>query len=674
LLTQFHNRRFFIIVAADMVIFVISIIGAYLIRFDFVIYFHYRQQIFQLLPLLIPGKVALFFFYGMYRGMWRYTTINDLGRLAQASLLTGAIYLIATPLVFGLQGVPLSIFLIDAILSFTMSSGLRVGIRIFYMARAGKTWWPFSTSKAAHSRVKEKSFLVVGAGAAGEKMHLEILENRRFNHRVVGFLDDDRSKWGRSLHRTKVFGGIELLPEVVEREGVDEVLIAIPTATGEQMRRITELCKGCDIHYRTLPEIGAIIDGMVSIKNLRDVRYEDLLRRPPVELDNAEISKYLQGKKVMVTGAGGSIGSELCRQIIRFHPAELLMIDASEPNLFNIQMQLQHELNFESYQCILGRVQNRLLMDDVFNSHRPQVVFHASAYKHVPMLEKNPWEAIYNNVLGTQVMMDMALKFGAERFVLVSTDKAVRPTNVMGASKRLAELILQSRQGNGTCFMAVRFGNVVGSSGSVVPLFQRQLEHGGPITVTHPKVTRFFMTIHEAAQLILQAGGLGEGGEIFILKMGTPVNIAKMAEELVRLSGKEPGKDVNIIFTGLREGEKLFEELIAQDEDIVGTKHDKILVLRSNGWNGKNNRSEFTGWLNEAIGELSRIADSHDSQAIRNKLREIIPEYLPQRDVKSVLEPTNSKRVPAPPSEPAPDRNKDISPDSAPLLKITPDL
>ncbi|MBM4448416.1 MAG: polysaccharide biosynthesis protein [Chloroflexi bacterium] len=640
MLAQFHNTRFYLVLAADFLVFMVAFIGAYLLRFDFVLEPFYQSQILRLLPFLLPGKVVIFFLFGLYRGMWRYTSRNDLWRLGQASLISMLYYLIATSHIYGFQGVPRSVFLMDGLLTLILTGGLRLGIRFIYSRPSKK----FSSPQPAYlpnrsnRRPKGKSLLIIGAGDAGEKMGREILDNPGLDYHLLGFLDDDRSKWGRSLHRARVYGGVEMLPEVIDREQLDEVLIAIPSATGSQMRRILEICKSCGVPHRTLPDLGGIIDGKVSIKNLRDVKYEDLLRRPPVNLDTAEIIRYLQGKRVLVTGAGGSIGSELCRQIIRFEPSDLIMVEAGEANLYAIQMELQHELNFHRYSCILSRVQNRPLMDHLFNLYQPQLIFHAAAYKHVPMLEQNPWEAITNNVVGSRVVMELAIKYGVERFVLVSTDKAVRPTNVMGASKRLTELLVQSLHGNGTRFMAVRFGNVIGSSGSVLPLFRRQLEQGGPITVTHPEVTRYFMTIPEAAQLILQAGGLGEGGEIFILEMGTPVKIAQMAEELVRLSGKEPGKDVDIIFTGLREGEKLYEELITQGEDIVATRHEKILVIRSNGdWNGKKTQSEFTQWLDKAVEELHHIAGTHDAVAIRGKLREILSEYIPQQQIKYIL-------------------------------------
>lgn len=640
MIAQFHNRRFYIILAADIVIFVMSIVGAYLMRFDFALEPFYRFQILRLLPFLLPGKVVVFLLFGLYRGMWRYTSVNDLWRLALASLVSTVYCFAFAFVVFGFQGIPRSVFFIDGFLTYIMSGGLRVGIRFFYAVSPRLRNMQYFRPDTAAAKPADRSILIIGAGGAGEKMYREIMDNLNLNCQVVGWLDDDRSKWGLSLHGRKVYGGVEMLPRVISQEKVDEVLIAIPSATGPQMKRIIEICKSCKVCYRTLPEIGAIIDGKVSIKNLRDVKYEDLLRRPPVRLDTTEISQYLQGRRVLVTGAGGSIGSELCRQITRFDPAKLILVDASEENLFNIQMELEHELKFPRYECILSRVQILPMMENVFDSFRPQVIFHAAAYKHVSFLEKNPWEAIYNNVMGSWVVMGLAVKWEVERFVLVSTDKAVRPTNVMGASKRLAELIMHSFNGNGTLFMAVRFGNVIGSSGSVLPLFRRQLEKGGPITVTHPEVTRYFMTIPEAAQLILQAGALGKGGEIFILKMGSPVKISQMAEELVRLSGKEPGRDVDIIFTGLREGEKLYEELITQGEDIIHTKHEKIMVLYANGdWNGKQTQGGFAQWLDEVLADLYRTSQNHDAHAIKDKLSKILPDYLPQKNIKCMLEP-----------------------------------
>jgi FlaA1/EpsC-like NDP-sugar epimerase len=639
MLAQFRNPKFYLILATDLVIFSAAFIGSYLLRFDFDLKPIYYDQILTMMPLLLSGKVLIFFLFGLYTGMWRYTSLNDLWRLLQASLLSMLFYAFATFYVFGIKGISRAVFLLDGILTFLMVGGLRLGIRLFYAGayRSGFLW-PLGSPRFIGTGKPTKSCVIIGAGGAGEKMLREILENPRLNYHVVGLLDDDSAKWGLSLHGMKVLGGVDILPKIIEHFKINEVLIATPSATGAQMRRILNICRNSEVRYRTLPEIGAIIDGKVSVKKLRDVTYEDLLRRPPVKLDTTEIIQYLQGRRVLVTGAGGSIGSELCRQIIRFNPDELILVDSSELNLFNIQMELQHELNFLRYRSFLSRVQHKALMDSIFSECRPHLVFHAAAYKHVPLLEENPWEAIYNNVLGSQVVMELTLKYGAERFVLVSTDKAVRPTNVMGASKRLAELTMQSFQGNGVRFMAVRFGNVIGSSGSVLPLFRRQLEQGGPITVTHPEVTRYFMTISEAAQLILQAGGLGEGGEIFILEMGTPVKIAKMAEELVRLSGKEPGKDVEIIFTGLREGEKLYEELITQGEGIVRTDYEKILVLRSNGWNGKNSQDEFMQWLDGALDDLYRTAGTYDAQAIRYKLREMVPDYVPQQDANSLLE------------------------------------
>lgn len=656
MLAQLKNPRLYVIAAADSAIFAGALIGAYLLRFDFKLFPVYHSQIATLLALSVPTKLFLFFLFGLYRGMWRYCSLHDLWRLAEATFLATLINVAAVVFFFHLQGFPRSIFLLDGLLTAIFSGGLRLSIRSFYgYGTLPKSLAPFCWFGHRKNRANTKSVVIVGAGGAGEKMLREIWDNSHLNYEVIGFLDDDQGKWGRTVHGVKVLGSISELPLITSRCQVDEVIIAVPSATGSQMRRIHEICNRAGVSYRTLPAIGSIIDGRVSIKMLRDVKYEDLLRREPVQLDMENISAYLTKKRVLVTGAGGSIGSELCRQIRRFEPESLILTDAGEANLYAIQIELQHELKFHRFQPVLARVQDKGLMEDVFSRYSPEVVFHAAAYKHVPLLEKNPWEAVFNNVAGTMTISDLAVRYGVARFVLVSTDKAVRPVNVMGASKRLCELIIQAKNGRApseskqlgsatgatdavslidagcpgrTRFMAVRFGNVVGSSGSVIPLFRRQIEQGGPVTVTHPEVTRYFMTIPEAAQLILQAGALGEGGEIFILEMGTAINIATMAEELVRLSGKEPGRDIEIIYTGLREGEKLYEELITDGEGIVSTTHEKIMVLRADGqWNRHGDREAFRAWIESELDDLYRIASTHDSAAIKKKLQEILPEY-----------------------------------------------
>jgi FlaA1/EpsC-like NDP-sugar epimerase len=399
------------------------------------------------------------------------------------------------------------------------------------------------------------------------------------------------------------------------------------------MRNIVNICKGCRVSYKTLPGLQELINGNVSINDLREVRFEDLLGRPPVNLDVANIKDYIMDKRILVTGAGGSIGSELCRQIVKYSPESIVAFDASEPNLYAIQMEFENQIGYKNYFPVLGGIQSEKLVGKVFSVYQPQVVFHAAAYKHVPMLEQNPWQAVHNNIRGTQLFLENCIKWRVKNFVLVSTDKAVRPTNVMGASKRVCELLLQSHLGNGTALMAVRFGNVVGSSGSVLPLFREQIEQGGPVTVTHPDVTRYFMTIPEASQLILQAGGLGKGGEVFILKMGTPVRIADMARDLIRLSGKEPDRDIKIEYTGLRPGEKLYEELITHGEGIVPTEHEKIMVLKTNGkWNGNGNQKSFQKWLNKHLDELYHLADLHRAKDIREKLHCLVPEYQIQHN------------------------------------------
>ena len=624
---QLKNPKFYFMILCDSAMFVLALIAAYLIRFEFVLGLTDIWQLRKMLLWIVPLKLFIFFGLGLYRGMWRFTSIRDFWKLAQACFVSVLLIMAIILFIYRFSGFSRAVFILDGGLTFFLAGGLRMAIRLYF---ASQTRFQ-ENGRLFYQPKHQTRVLIVGAGAAGEKILREIFENYQIHYEVVGFIDDDPVKQGRSIHGVPVLGHLDDMHRIIAGKNINEILIAIPSASGEEMRRIIDICKGCNILYKTLPGIGEIIDGRVSVKVLRDVRYEDLLGRPPVQLDTTGIRSYLDGRTILITGCGGSIGSELCRQVIKYQPHSLILVDASEANLFHIQMELQHELYYQNCTTILGHVQDRQLMMSVFQKFRPQVVFHAAAYKHVPMLEKNPWEAVTNNIVGSQTVMELAAEYDVKRFVLVSTDKAVKPTNVMGASKRVAELLLQSFQGNNTKFVAVRFGNVVGSSGSVIPLFRRQIEQGGPVTVTHPDVNRYFMTIPEAAQMIIQAGAMGEGGEVFILKMGTPVKILDMARDLIRLSGKEPDKDIKIVFTGLREGEKLYEELITVGEGIGPTKHEKIMVLRSDGFsNGLKSPAELHDWLNSEIKQLYELSLRHDSPAIKRKLQEIVPEYSPQ--------------------------------------------
>ncbi|HOG11254.1 MAG TPA: nucleoside-diphosphate sugar epimerase/dehydratase, partial [Smithella sp.] len=617
-----------LMVITDVLLFTIALYLSYFFRFDFNFANINFEQIGDLLFWILPLKVFIFFTIGLYRGMWRYTSVKDFWLLIQACFIATVLIMVIILTISRFSGYSRSIFFIDGIFTFVLTGGVRMAIRSFFAMFGNQAMNVSSSLLSKTTRV-----LIVGAGDAGEKILREINDNYKLNYEVVGLIDDDEQKQGRTIHGVRVLGPVDRLPKILKRETIHQILIAVPSASGDRIRRIVETCQQCNLDYKILPGIGDLIDGRVSVKLLRDISYEDLLGRSPVQLNVRDIRNYLDDKTILITGCGGSIGSELCRQVVKYQPHRLILLDSSESNLFNIQMEIINEHFFRYCEAILGHVQDEALMNNIFEKHKPEVVFHAAAYKHVPMMEKNPWQAVLNNIMGSRVAMEMAIKHHVERFVLVSTDKAVRPTNVMGASKRVTELIMQCQQGNGTRFMAVRFGNVIGSSGSVIPLFRRQIEQGGPVTVTHPEINRFFMTIPEAAQMILQAGTMGEGGEIFILRMGTPIKIAEMARDLIRLSGKEPDVDIKIVFTGLREGEKLYEELITVGEDIMPTSHKKVMVLQSNGFiNGAKNSEEAKIYLYNKLDQLAGLAAQHDARGIKIKLKEIVPEYTPQEN------------------------------------------
>ncbi|XPV76071.1 MAG: polysaccharide biosynthesis protein [Desulfovibrio sp.] len=620
-----QNPNFYIIFLVDVLLFAVAFWMAYNFRFDFVMPHFYEVQMGNLMKYVLCIKGGVFLFSGMYRGMWRYTGMEDLRLLFKAVLLQTLLVLCLILYKFSFLGFPRSVFLIDWAITFLLTGGLRVGIRYIYTLIDGK--------RSSQAVGPAKKVLIVGAGRVGEHMLREIDSNRTLNYTVIGFLDDDPTKANLTIHGKSVLGPVDTMNAAISRYEVDEVFIAMSKASGEQIRSIVDKCKECEVEHKIMPAMGEILDGKVNLKALRDINYVDLLGRSPVELDTDAIENYLSGKTILVTGCGGSIGSELCRQIVRFNPRKLILVDASEFNLYSIEMELLHEIGFTNYETALVNITDYEMLDHVFKTHKPTTVFHAAAYKHVPMIERNPWQAVTNNIYGTWNTMKTATAHGVERFVVVSTDKAVRPTNVMGASKRVTEMLMHFFSESPTLFMAVRFGNVVGSSGSVVPLFRKQIEQGGPVTVTHKEVTRYFMSIPESAQLILQAGTMGKrphkdkhyGGEIFILDMGTPVKIADMARDLIRLSGKEPDVDVAIEYTGLREGEKLYEELISHGEGIVRSEHEKILVLGTHELPQDN----FLEVLQLSLDQLHGAAADYDGEEIRTILMRLVPDYKP---------------------------------------------
>ena len=630
--TQLKNINFYIVFFVDLVLFCLSFLLAYLIRFEFVLKQNLVEQVLGLLPMVLGIKAVSFFAMQLYKGMFRYAGLADLWRLVKAVVVSSLVLITAMIMLNRFEGYSRTVFVVDAVLTLLMAGGFRLLIRYIFKHYGGSGEESSGFYFSRNNPEKKIPVLIYGAGNAGEKLFREISENRRLHYRVVGFGDDDPHKKGRSIHGIPVLGGKEKICVFKEKCNIQEVIIAMPTSTGRQMRAVVDACKACHLPYKTLPGMGELVDGKVKVQTLREVRYKDLLRRKPVELDIEKIAGYLKEKVVLVTGAGGSIGSELCRQIIAFQPRQIILVDASEPGLYRVQMELKHRAGYQRYTPVLGLIQDEDLMDQVMRRYEPQVVFHAAAYKHVPILERNPWQAVSNNIKGTQVLMEKAMTYGVGHFVLVSTDKAVRPTNIMGASKRVCEMLVQGAAGTcDTRLMAVRFGNVVGSSGSVIPLFQEQIQRGGPVTVTHPEVTRYFMTIPEAAQLILQAGTLGKGGETFILEMGESIKIADMARDLIRLSGMTPDEDIEIRFTGLRQGEKLYEELITEGEGIVPTAHEKIMVLEPNGdWNGHGSREKFQTFLQTNVNDLYTNAALHDTCGIREKMWDIVPEFKVQ--------------------------------------------
>ena len=607
--TGLLRHRTVLTAAANLVLATAAYVAAFSLRFDLSIPWHYARVIAVTLPLLLACKLIAFWAFGLFSGWWRHVSVRDVEGIVRANLLASTLFLFVMVFVRGLGGYPRSIFFLDLLLCTSLLAGARLVIRL--LRERGE--------RPAVRRI-ETLALIVGAGSAGIRLCEEIESRPRLGFAVVGFVDDDPTKRGTRICGTPVLGGIDDLPALVAAHDVGEVLIALPSASGALMRRIVQRCGEARVRHRVLPTLGELVAGRVIYTQMREVQVDDLLAREPVRLDLPRVRSLIAGRSVLVTGAAGSIGSELCRQLAAYEPERLVLYDRHENGVFALDMELRARFPALRIEPVLGSILLEDQLDRVFGAHRPDLVFHAAAYKHVPMAEANVLEAIRNNVLGTWNAARAAIRHGTREFVLVSTDKAVRPTSVMGVTKRAAEMVVQGLQ-NGCCsFVAERFGNVLGSNGSVVPLFREQIARGGPVTVTHPDVRRYFMTIPEAVQLILQAAGVGHGGEILILEMGEPVRILDLARQMIRLSGFEPDEDIEIVFTGLRPGEKLNEELVDAEERVASTHHERIKIVRR-----RHRPSHPDAWL----AGLAAAVRAGDVPTALGLLQRLVPAYTP---------------------------------------------
>lgn len=582
---------------------------AYIIRFNGSAPADFREGALHSLFWVLPVYGMMFRIFGLYRGMWVFASLPDLMRISKAVIAGALVAMVVSVMVQPVPIVPRSVLVVSPLLLFLAMGGSRA------LYRATKEFYLYGGLVG-----QGKPVVVLGAGSAGASLAREL--SRSSEWRLVGLLDDDVAKHGREIYGYKVLGFISELPQLAESLKTEYAIIAIPSASVEAQRRVATLCVRAGVRAMVLPALTTLTQGQAFLSQVRHIDLEDLLGREPVKIDTLHVEALLRNRVVMVTGAGGSIGSELCRQILRFEPAQLIAFDLSEYAMYKLTEELHDRFPDLPVVPVIGDAKDSLLLDQVLSCHTPHILFHAAAYKHVPLMEKqNAWQAVRNNVLGTYRVARAAIRHDVKHFVLISTDKAVNPTNVMGASKRLAEMTCQALQQTGarTQFETVRFGNVLGSAGSVIPKFQQQISKGGPVTVTHPEITRFFMTIPEASQLVLQASSMGCGGEIFILDMGEPVKIVDLARDLIRLYGFSE-EHIRIVFTGLRPGEKLYEELLADDETTTRTPHPKLRIAQA--------REVPNNLLDELLPWLMQHRVPADDE-VRRDLRRWVPEYQP---------------------------------------------
>lgn len=608
--TQLNIRRIFL-VSFDVISIIIAAYGSLLLRFNGPIESQYLHRVNILIGSMILIGLAIFITFRLYHSLWQFASIIELKNIIFASIMSA----IANILICELTGNPLprSCYFIYFLLLVLMVGGSRFIYRFIrlYVAR-------HNIRGRKEQRPLEK-VMIIGAGVAGEKVYKEILGSKSIYKEVICFIDDEPSKWNRTIHGVSIYGGRDKIIEAVNKYKIEEIMVAMPSASKRDLIDIFNICKETKCKLKKLPGIYQFINEDVHISDLKEVEIQDLLGRDPIKVNLADIMGYVTDKVVMVTGGGGSIGSELCRQIAANKPKQLIIVDIYENNAYNIQLELKHnypELNLET---LIASVRNEVKVNKLFEIYHPDIVYHAAAHKHVPLMEDSPNEAIKNNVFGTLNVARAADKYNAQKFILISTDKAVNPTNVMGATKRLCEMIVQTyNKRSQTEYVAVRFGNVLGSNGSVIPIFKRQIKEGGPVTVTHPDIIRYFMTIPEAVSLVLQAGAYAKGGEIFILDMGEPVRIADMAKNLIKLSGYEPDVDIKIEYTGLRPGEKLYEELLMEEEGLQDTPNHMIHIGKPIEMNEDTFVERLINLKEAAYGETDDI---------RSLIKELVPTY-----------------------------------------------
>ncbi|MGM0500709.1 MAG: polysaccharide biosynthesis protein [Bacillota bacterium] len=596
------------LIVIDLILINLAVLSSFILRFDEAWLQYFKIEYLFLVTVI---SFIILYFSSLYNKMWQYASMSELYSIFKTTILINLALVIYV--YFFRISFPRSIIVINLMTDIFLLGGLRFALRLLS-----------DFLKRSRTTQSENRVLIIGAGDAAEMVIREMQKHPEIGKNIVGLVDDDPDKQALEIHGNKVLGSSKKIPQLIEEYKVDEVIIAIPSAEGKTIKRLYELSNKKDVKVEIVPGVYEILNGDVSLSQIREVKVEDLLRRDQVDLITDEITDYLEGKTIFVSGGGGSIGSEICRQVAKFRPEKIIIFDINENNTYFLERELENKFPEVELISIIGSIRDKNKLQQVFQKYSPAVVFHAAAHKHVPLMESSPEEAVKNNILGTRKLAEAAAEAEIERFVLISSDKAVNPTNVMGASKRAAEMVIQTlNEKSATKFMAVRFGNVLGSQGSVIPLFKKQIEDGGPLTLTHRDITRYFMTIPEASQLVIQAGALGRGGEVFVLDMGEPVKIIELAEDLISLSGLTPYEDIDIDVIGLRPGEKLYEELLCDTESAVATEHERIFI--------NNLEAVEQEFLDEQLDRLQKLAEEAAGDEIVVGLKNLVNTYQPRR-------------------------------------------